>query len=260
MTPTKGPILLLTDFGTRDPYVAMMKSVITSRTTAPVDELTHEIAPHDVFEAAWFLREVWEWLPEQSVVVAVVDPGVGTDRRILAGSGGSGRWVLAPDNGLLTLLPLSELREVWRGELFLPSVHTTFDGRDRFAPVAAALAEGLDPRTLGPLVTDPVPLSYDPPQYERGLTRGTVVAVDRFGNLITDIETKKLPPLETLRAICDRATISRSARTYEMLRGSDEPFLIGGSRGTVEVSIFSGSAADVLQIARLARIELRPRS
>ncbi|HEU4886312.1 MAG TPA: SAM-dependent chlorinase/fluorinase, partial [Thermoanaerobaculia bacterium] len=96
-------IALMTDFGTRDPYVAAMKGVLASRTDAPIVDLTHEIAPFDVLEGAWFLRTVVPYWPEGTIFVCVVDPGVGTERRIVAVEEG-GRVFLAPDNGLLSLL------------------------------------------------------------------------------------------------------------------------------------------------------------
>src|SRR6266851_10095367 len=103
LMPHAPAIALLTDFGTRDPYVASMKGVIAGRTDAPVLDLTHEIAPHDVFEEAWFLRMVEKWWPAGTIFVAVVDPGVGTARRIVAASRDQ-KIFLAPDNGLLTFV------------------------------------------------------------------------------------------------------------------------------------------------------------
>ena len=135
-------IALLTDFGTRDPYVAAMKGVIASRCEARIADLTHEIAPFDVWEAAFFLRDVVAYWPEGTVFVCVVDPGVGSSRRILALES-AGRFYLAPDNGLLHfVLPDAGPFSVTNDALFLPNGSTTFHGRDRFAPVAAAIANG----------------------------------------------------------------------------------------------------------------------
>src|SRR6185295_15002279 len=128
-------IALLTDFGTRDPYVAAMKGVIASRTDVPIVDLTHEIAPFDVFGAAWFLREVVRYWPAGTIFVCVVDPGVGTARRIIAAEM-SGKTFLAPDNGLLTLAGTMRSHAVENTSLFLPDSSNTFHGRDRFAPVA----------------------------------------------------------------------------------------------------------------------------
>jgi len=134
-------IALVTDFGTRDPYVAAVKGVIAARTNAPLLDLTHDIEPFDVFQVAWFLRAIVRYWPPDTIFMVVVDPGVGTSRRILALES-DGRIFLAPDNGALTFVE----GRVWSVEnesLFLPGGSTTFHGRDRFAPVAAALANGL---------------------------------------------------------------------------------------------------------------------
>jgi S-adenosyl-L-methionine hydrolase (adenosine-forming) len=243
-----GRIALLTDFGTRDPYVAAMKGVIAARTDAPVHDLTHEIAPFDVLEAAWFLRTVVPYWPEGTIFVCVVDPGVGTSRRIVAAEA-DGRIFLAPDNGLLTFVA-NEGRAVENEALFLPATSTTFHGRDRFAPVAAALANGLSMAVLGPEVTM-AKLSYEPPSYG-DVVRGTIVAVDRFGNVITDIEAARLRAPFTLRV--RELVLDRIETTYG--NAAPGPFLIVGSGGFVEISIANASAAERLQLRRLERVEL----
>jgi len=240
-------ITLVTDFGTRDPYVASMKGVIASRTDAPVFDLTHEIAPHDVFEAAWFLRTVERWWPAGTIFVAVVDPGVGTTRRIIALER-DGKIFLAPDNGLLTFVasvapPASAaLRSVENESLFLPAGSDTFHGRDRFAPVTAALANGMPVVKLGPAIDDIVKLEYE---------RGTIVAIDRFGNAITDLQ----PESGRFALSAGSVTIDRLCQTYA--EGGSTPFMIVGSTGTIEISVRNGSAADVLHLRRGDRVEIR---
>jgi S-adenosylmethionine hydrolase len=241
-------IALLTDFGTRDPYVAAMKGVIAARTDAPVHDLTHNIAPFDVLEAAWFLKTVVAYWPEGTIFVCVVDPGVGTSRRIVAAEVGN-RIFLAPDNGLLTFVA-GEGRSVENAALFLPATSTTFHGRDRFAPVAAALANGASMAILGPEVSI-AKLPYEPPSYGDAV-RGTIVAVDRFGNAITDIEASRLRAPFTLR-VRDLA-IDRIETAYG--NAAPGPFLIVGSSGCIEISIANASAAERLQLRRLERVEL----
>ena len=235
-------IALLTDFGTADPYAAVMKGVITARTAAPIFDLSHEIAPQDIFAGAWFLRTVERWWPAGTIFVAVVDPGVGTSRRILALSR-EDKVFLAPDNGLLTFVaPGAEARAVENASLFLPEGSSTFHGRDRFAPVAAALANGTPPADLGPPVREIVLLEHD---------RGTIVAIDRFGNAITDLE----PPPGRFAVRIGGVTIDRVCRTYE--EGGEEPFLIVGSSGCIEISVRNGSAATSLHLERGMRVQLR---
>ena len=241
-------IALLTDFGTRDPYVASMKGVIAAATNVPVHDLSHEIAPFDVLEAAWFLKTVVPYWPKGTVFVCVIDPGVGTARRIVAAEV-DGRVFLAPDNGLLTFVA-DDGRSVDNAALFLPTKSTTFHGRDRFAPVAAAIANGLSLAVLGPRM-ELAKLRYAPPAYGETV-QGTIVAVDRFGNAITDIEASHLTGPFALRV--HDLVIDRIETTYG--NAAPGPFLIIGSSGHVEISIANASAADRLQLRRLDRVEL----
>ena len=244
-------IALLTDFGTRDPYVAAMKGVIAARTDVPILDLTHEIAPYDVFGAAWFLRAVVPYWPAETIFVCVVDPGVGSPRRIIAIEH-QGQIFLAPDNGLLSLIPATQIVSVENASLLLPDNSDTFHGRDRFAPVAAALANGKALAELGPRTDSIVQLRYEPPTYG-DTVRGTIVSIDRFGNLITDIEAVRIPfahfALEA-RGI----TVDRLERTYA--GAAPGAFLIVGSSGCIEISVADDSAADRLQMRRLERVEV----
>jgi S-adenosylmethionine hydrolase len=247
-------IALLTDFGLKDPYVAAMKGVIAGRTGAPVHDLSHDIAPFDVFEGAWFLASVAGYWPEGTIFVAIVDPGVGTARRILALEQ-DGKIFLAPDNGLLSLVARSPAaHSVEDPAFFLPAGSTTFHGRDRFAPVAAALANGTPPGALGPAVQGIVRLDYEPPSYGE-VVRGSIVAIDRFGNAVTDIQRSAVS-FARFAARVHGHTIERLANTYA--EGGAEAFLIVGSTGRIEISVGHGSAAERLHLSRLDRVELRP--
>ena len=253
-------VALLTDFGTRDPYVASMKAVVSSLCGAPVLDLTHDIEPFDVFGAGWFLRRMsGSFTGEEArpvVCVCVVDPGVGSLRRILLAMRGHLNF-LAPDNGLLSLLDLEGARfySVENAAHFLPAGSTTFHGRDRFAPVAAALARGIDPTELGPRI-DPhsiVKLPYEPPRYGGSAARGQVVDIDRFGNAITDIEWSRVKNAELVLVGVHR--ITHRATSYA---GAPEgAFFIIGSSGTIEISVARGSAAELLQIRRFDPVEVR---
>ena len=247
-------IALLTDFGTRDPYVAAMKGVLASRTNMPVIDLTHEIAPFDVLEAAWFLGTVVPYWPAGTIFVCVVDPGVGTARRIIACESG-GRVFLAPDNGLLTFVAPQKSHSVENAALFLPNGSNTFHGRDRFAPVAATLANGLPIEEVGPCIDRIVTLDYEPPSYSEDVVHGTVVAIDRFGNVITDIEASRVPFAPFAMQIGNQ-TIDRLETNYGDARPG--PFLIAGSSGRIELSIANASAAGELRVNRLQRVVLRP--
>ena len=243
-------IALLTDFGTRDPYVAAMKGVIASLTSVPLHDLTHDVAPYDVLGAAWFLKTIVAYWPAGTIVVCVVDPGVGTERKIIAMEH-DGKVFLAPDNGLLTFLR-GDVYSVENESLFLPDNSTTFHGRDRFAPVAAALANGLPLAEVGPPLDRIVMLPYEPPSYG-DVVRGTIVAIDRFGNAITDIE-RKCVPFDSLALRVRDIVIDRVEKTYG--GAAPGPFLITGSTGCIEISVANASAAERLQLRRLERVEL----
>jgi S-adenosylmethionine hydrolase len=237
------PIALLTDFGTRDPYVAAMKGVIVSRTDVAIADLTHDIDAFDVLGAAWFLRNVVDYWPARTIFVCVVDPGVGSARRIIAVER-KDQIFLAPDNGLLAMLDARAMYSVENASLFLPDGSNTFHGRDRFAPVAAALANGMSIEEVGPRIDAIVQLDYEPPRYDAKRVRGTVVAIDRFGNVITDIEAARVPFALALE------------RNY-----ADAPpgvFQIVGSTGHLEWSMRNGSAAEELRMRRGQGVELTP--
>jgi S-adenosylmethionine hydrolase len=230
-------IALLTDFGTRDPYVAAMKGVIASRCEVAILDLSHDIAPFDVWEAAFFLRDVERYWPAGTIFVCVVDPGVGTPRRIVAVES-EGRIFLAPDNGLLHFVN-GDAYAVTNESLFLPDGSTTFHGRDRFAPLAAALANGTTLDELGPRIDDRVPLDYTP---------GAIIRIDRFGNCVTDLR-----PPEGPFAICVKDwRIEHIRTTYT----GDGAFLIIGSSGCIEISVAGGSAASLLQLSRGDRVTI----
>ena len=257
MAASRRPLIaLLTDFGQRDPYVAAMKMVLVSRCDAEIVDLGHELAPQDVMEAAVFLRFTLQSLEagRRAIFVCVVDPGVGSARRILAATKHE-TTILAPDNGL-ALLSIDDgwdVRSVENEALFLHSAAMTFHGRDRFAPVAAALATGLDPARLGPSIPfgDLRRLPYEPPRVTVDEVRGTIITVDHFGNAVTDVEAALLGDPRAWIARIGSREVRDHARTYAEKEGRGEAFLIAGSRGTMEISIARGNAAEALQLRRL---------
>lgn len=244
-------IALMTDFGMRDPYVAAMKGVIASRCEAAIDDLSHDIAPFDVFEAAWFLRNAGRYWPAGTVFVVVIDPGVGTARRMLAVDDGA-RIFVAPDNGVLHFID-GVTRSIESESLFLPDGSTTFHGRDRFAPVAAAVASGVALDELGPRIDDRVRLDYTPPRYERDCATGCIVDVDRFGNCITDIEHARLGFEPRQLRVCG-VSITRASTTYA--EAGSGAFMIVGSSGCYEISVANESAAAMLQLGRFDIVTL----
>lgn len=255
-------ISLLTDFGTADAYAGVMHGVIAG--IAPwvrVVDLTHEVAPQDVTGAAFLLDTAAPYFPPGTIHVCVVDPGVGSSRRILCVTTARATF-LAPDNGLLTRVLDREgagavVRSVENRALFLPEVSRTFHGRDVFAPVAARLATGLDPAEVGPVVHDPVRLPLPPDRrLAAGRVVGEVVHVDRFGNLVTNLLTAGLGRSVAAARVGGTDVPGPVSDTYAE-RPEGAVLLITGSTGHLEVSVRGGSARERLGVGRGAAVEVR---
>lgn len=247
-------ITLTTDFGADSPYVAAMKGVIYSiHPSARVVDVTHSIPPQNIDAGSWVLLEVAPYWPPGTIHVCVVDPGVGTDRRLIGACFESAVY-LAPDNGLLTRLagrkPPTTIVALTERRFWLPTVSATFHGRDILAPAAARLSLGLDPRELGPVVDRLVELPISKVRIMPGKIKGAVRSIDSFGNLITDITAEQLAgvPVEPdrVRICCDEHETQGLFRTY------DQPPMtlvaLVGSGGFLELAIVQDSAAMMLGI------------
>ena len=247
---TGRPIVVLTDFGTADPYVGALKGVLVSGAPeARVFDLSHDVSPGDVAAGAFLLGAVASHWPAGTIFVAVVDPGVGSDRRLL-GLRDQGRVWLAPDNGLLerVLCAGAELRAIERPDLYLAAGSATFHGRDRLAPIAAWIARGGDFSALGPLVEDPVRLHAAPPRRDHdGGAVGHVVWVDRFGNVVTDIPAAWLPAGGAELRVREHRVRHRASHYAAMQ--PDLPTAIVGSLGTVEISLRGAPLAAAWRVA-----------
>lgn len=237
-------IALLTDFGLSDPYAGVMKGVILQRRPDAVAvDLTHGVAPQDVRQAAFVLMESLDFFPDGTLFVCVVDPGVGSDRRILWARG-SRHQFLAPDNGLLSWVErrekFHELRSVTNRKLFLEPVSQTFHGRDIFAPVAAALAGGAAPDTLGPRVPDLERFPFPEPKKARGRVKGEIITFDRFGNAITNLRPGDLPRGARFKHLgLDLGPL----RAYYAEARAGRAVALTGSSGFIELSVSKGSFA-----------------
>ncbi|MEF8787841.1 MAG: SAM-dependent chlorinase/fluorinase [Planctomycetota bacterium] len=259
------PVVLLTDFGFQDSYVGVMKgAVLSTYGFAPIVDLSHNILPQDVTQAAFMLYCSYRYFPENSVFAAVIDPGVGTDRKILCMEAAN-RLFLAPDNGLLSLVEEEEgaetIREVNNEELFLQEPSGTFHGRDIFAPVAAHLCSGTSPSEVGPEVESFRKLNLPKPVHTADDTlRGEIIYIDHFGNLITNIsrgmvETSFECPVETIRISVKQHTIEGISETYSSVKEGELVALVG-STGYLEVAVKNGSALELLQAERGDRVVL----
>jgi S-adenosylmethionine hydrolase len=250
-------ITLLTDFGTEDYFVAAMKGVILTRSPNSVlVDITHSIAPQDIRAAAFTLSAAYPNFPAGSIHLAVVDPGVGSDRRPVLIEAGAYLFV-GPDNGLFSFVldqvPEARVRHLDNPAYFLPNPSSTFHGRDVFAPVAAALAEGVRPEKFGPVIQDPIRLqSSQCESTPDGALSGRIMHIDHFGNCVTNLPWDRLLPLSTARPFSLQVKefhIQKLAQSYrEGAADRGTPFLICGSAGFVEISVQSNSAARQLKI------------
>ena len=249
------PIVLLTDFGFRDSYAGVMKGVIRGIChDAEVIDLSHNIMPHDVVEAAFVLSASYEYFPAETVFACVVDPGVGTGRAVLCMRANS-QTFLAPDNGLLSVIAdkagQEDLREVTAAEYMLQERSTTFHGRDIFAPVAAHLAAGLEREKLGSAVRNFRRLTLPKPvRTADGSLRGEIIYIDQFGNLITNIRSATLE--RSLEGAPREARVRVKEREIEGIvhayadRPKGEMLALIGSSGYLEIAVNQGSAAQFL--------------
>jgi len=243
-------ITLLTDFGTADGYVGEMKGVMYAmHPQAQMVDIAHDVAPQDVEGARLALARYWKRFPPGTVHIVVVDPGVGSPRAAIAVAS-EGRMLVGPDNGVLS--PALLMQGARTVALHVPpQASATFHGRDVFAPAAARLASGEPLERLG--VPHPSPVIRRTPEVVRGedgTAVGEVIAVDRFGNLVTNL----VAPHGGIVEVAGRAV--PVARTY-----ADGPsgalVAVIGSSGLVEVAVRDGSASRVLGLGRGGRVVLR---
>ena len=256
-------IALLSDFGSRDHYVGTMKGVILGICPdATLVDITHEIAPHDVLDGALQLAAAARYFPAGTIFVAVVDPGVGSRRRGIAIDSGDYRFV-GPDNGLFTAVaadfPPKKVVELTERRYARPTVSRTFEGRDRFAPAAAWLAKGIQLPALGRAVPEIQKLEIPQPEVSEAAIRGAVLRVDRFGNLVTNIDRKGFERFASGKPVhvdAAGATVERLVATYAEIQPGEVCALFG-STDHLELAANSGSAADMLGLSRGAGVTIK---
>lgn len=243
-------ITLLTDFGTSDSYVAEMKAVLHALVAdLVIVDVSHDVTQGNVRGAQYLLARSWHRFPRGSVHLAVVDPGVGTERRALAAECQGHRFV-APDNGVLT--PVLESAHVVELEVS-PEAAPTFHGRDVFAPAAARLASGEALRSLGPRVVHPLLDPLPTPLKEEGQLRGEIVYIDRFGTLITNLPRETLSGARRVRVGGEfDVSIGRTFRDVE----PGELVAYVGSGGTVEIAARDQSATQVTGVGISGEVSL----
>jgi S-adenosylmethionine hydrolase len=257
--PSLGLITLLTDFGTKDYFVAAVKGVILgSNPNARIIDITHDIPPQDVEAGAFTLLAAYSSFPPATIHVAVVDPGVGSPRRPVLICAHE-QFFIGPDNGIFSYVcEASEQLEIFHlanDKYFRHPVSPTFNGRDIFAPVAAALSNGVKPNELGEKTDDYVRLRPLKPEISAsGEIVGRVIHIDRFGNCVTNITRDQLTP-EMIAAgpklKIRRKEVKSFRRYFAEESGSDDKiFAIWGSAGFLEIAAAQESAAKILSAGR----------
>lgn len=259
-------VTLLTDFGDRDYFVASMKGVILGiNSQTRIVDLSHQVARHSIEDAAYVLKSCYNYFPDGTVHVVVVDPGVGTQRRPLLVST-SRHFFVAPDNGVLSYIYREEVsvevREIENKQYRLDSPGSTFDGRDVFAPAAAWLTRGQAPGSYGRLIRDYTTLPAAEALIRDGVLEGRIVYVDHFGNLITNVTPSDL---QSLRHVTKRQDISidiggnliEGLKTNYAEGSATVPHALINSNGYVEIFLKEAHAANQLGIQLGAMVQFR---
>ncbi|MCX7973121.1 MAG: SAM-dependent chlorinase/fluorinase [Candidatus Aminicenantes bacterium] len=260
-------IALLTDFGLKDYFVAALKAVIlTINPKAQIVDISHEVESFNRVEAAYLLKSVAPYFPKGTIFITIVDPGVGSSRKILLIKGKK-HFFIGPDNGVL--IPAAEeegiieIRQLEAKEYFLPSSSRTFEGRDKMAPVAGWLSRGLQPENFGPVASTWEKFSLPQPLYLAHEIRAEALHLDKFGNIITNIPYKNF--LEWLKSqkaeeifLVTRKKQRRLEFTSTFASGSAKlPLLIAGSSNYMEIAWKEDSAAHRLEIKPGDKIRIK---
>jgi S-adenosyl-L-methionine hydrolase (adenosine-forming) len=253
-------ITLLTDYGTRDGYVPSMKGVILNiNSNVQIIDITHDISAQDILEASFVLRSCYSYFPSRTIHIVVVDPTVGSSRKLLLVAT-ENYYFIAPDNGVLSLIyeaeTVSSVTEITTEHYYLNNVSKTFHGRDIMAPAAAWLTKGTAVENFGEPTENYLRLSLPKPKLVgEGLMKGTVLHVDRFGNLITNIrrsdydEVRSKIPGETFKTVIGKQEIN-GLKEYYAQGQKGELLALFGSSDFLEIAQTQGSAAKTLGAAR----------
>jgi S-adenosylmethionine hydrolase len=256
---------LLTDFGTRDHYTGTMKGVALSICPdATLVDISHDVPAHDVVAGALELAAAYKYFPAGTIFLVVVDPGVGSTRRGIAADIGEYKFV-APDNGVLTAVfdehPPRRVVELTERRYARPTVSRTFEGRDRFAPAAAWLAKGIELVALGRPASGIHRLDLPQPRVEGSGIAGQVLRIDRFGNLITNVDRRTFDKLAggTIEIEIGGRTVSRVVSAYTDA-APGELCALFGSTDHLEIAANGASAADTLHLQRGAPVHIARRA
>lgn len=253
-------ITLTSDYGGKDAFAASMKGVIlTINPPVQIVDISHEISPQDIWEAAYTLRSAYRFFPKGTVHLAVVDPGVGGGRRPIIVVTES-YYFVGPDNGLFTLIfeeaERVRVHHITSDHYFLPNPGPTFHGRDIFAPVAAWLAKGIPSGNFGEEITDHIKLNIPVPKKTPNSLEGHIVHVDRYGNLITNISFKDIQTLFPDGVDLASASVGFAGKSitgikkYYAEAAPGQPGVVINSSGELEIFMFKQNARTALSLKR----------
>lgn len=256
-------VAFLSDFGTRDHYAGTMKGVVLGLCPdATLVDIGHDIPAHDVLAGALELAACYRYFPAGTIFLVVVDPGVGSSRRGIAAECGEYRFV-APDNGVLSAVfrdtPPKRVVELTERKYARATVSRTFEGRDRFAPAAGWLAKGIPLVSLGKSITNYHVIDLPKPEVGNSAITGEIVRVDRFGNLISNIDHRAFAQLadrgDLVIAVGERE-VPRLVATYAEAPVGEICALFG-STDHLEIAVNAGDAAQTMGLSRGAKVTVR---
>jgi S-adenosylmethionine hydrolase len=250
MTNSAPIITLLTDFGLRDDFVAAIKGILlTVNPNVKLVDISNLVPPQDIFTAAFTLGKAWSYFPYGTVHLAIVDSGVGAACKGLAVDAG-GHFFVSPDNGILTYVFEEhsgfEAYEITAEHYYRRPVSSNCHGRDIYAPIAAWISKGVPLHQIGNELRDPFRLQLPAVQKVKDtLMQGQILAVDRFGNLITNLKPTDVP--RAYKILAGHREITSIHKTYQE-GAPGEIFVVPGTTGYLEIAVKDGSAASVFKI------------
>lgn len=252
-------IALLTDFGLQDPYVGIIKGIILRiHPKVRLVDITHQVPPQDIQYGMLCLKSAYRFFPQKTIFLAVVDPGVGSQRKPIIVQ--THEYIgVGPDNGILSPLIQNvrsyRIYEITHDQYFLKPVSKTFHGRDIFAPVAAHLAKGRRPSHFGPRRASMEKFLIPKPkiQSRKALIQGEIIHIDHFGNLITNIERHHIPRFEGLRIKIKNHTINGLSQSYCQAKPKQRLALFN-SMGHLEIALHQASASSFYKLTKGAKV------
>jgi len=256
-------IVMMTDFGLNDPYVGQMKGVILSLApSVQIIDLTHAISPQNIAQGAFFLAKSVPFFPERSIVISVVDPGVGSSRQAIALETDKHTF-LAPDNGLLTAVfqieKITHCVTITEERYMLPARSSTFHGRDVFSPAAAHLASGIPLRELGKTIDPADCIKIPMPEChtcDNGQSwDGSIIYTDHFGNLVTSLDSKQFDARKQWVVQAGNHDRIPVVITYSDVP-VQQPLACTGSSGMIEIAVRNGNASHTLGLKKGQPVKL----